>query len=181
MTAHDLLTSLLSLVLKLFGDADDEVSSTIIPFMNMYMMQLKAKQKSFALNEQENQFIVNMLNIIRNKARYRDDFNFDPLKQDEYEAGFLEYRRELFILFKNSVRLAPEMVKEFTKSTLLHALNNQNSHFSDIEIGLTLFYQIGEMFTDEVQVSSGTNTTYFEQLIAAIIEVSKLPSMKINY
>jgi exportin-T len=177
--SYNLLNSLLPLGFKLFGDKDDEVSSNMVTFLSSFMMQLKAKQKFYLLTEQENQYVVNMIQIIRNKARYTDDFNFDPLSQDEYEAGFLEYRRELMVLFKNTVRLAPDMVKEFTKSSLLHALNNQaNIHFSEVEIGLTLFHQIGEIFTEEIQQQNTPNEAsgYFEQLLAAIIEASKLNS-----
>jgi hypothetical protein len=163
---------LLPLAFKIFGDQDDEVSSNISTFMSSYLMQLKAKQKLSSISEQEKQHVVGMLQIIRNKGRYTEDFNFDPTKQDEYEAGFLEYRRELMILFKNSVRLLPDLVKEFTKSSLLHALTNQGSPFPDIEIGLTLFHQIGEMFNEEVQQGIG-DKTYFEQLLAAVIEASK--------
>jgi hypothetical protein len=163
------LNSLLPLAFQLLGDQDDEVSSNMVSFMSSYMMQLKAKQKTSMLSEQERQYIVTMLQIVRNKARYTEDFHFDPLTQDEYEAGFLEYRRELMILFKNSVRLLPDLVKEFTKSSLIHALSNQGAPFSETEIGLTLFYHIGEMF------SEGTGEDdYFATLLGAIIEASTL-------
>lgn len=187
--ANNLLLSILPLCFKLFGDQDDEVSSNMVTFMSAYLMQLKSKQKNLQLTEEHqrqiNQQIIEMLQTIRKKAQYRYDFNFDPLKQDEYEAGFLEYRRELMILFKNTVRWAPELTKAFTKSSLLHALSpdnlqglkNPNAPFADLEIALTLFYQIGEIFTEEISTPSNPNqegSTYFEQLLAAIIEASKL-------
>ncbi|KAL0489189.1 exportin-T [Acrasis kona] len=169
--AYILMTNLIPLVFKLFGDEDDETSGNVITFINNYMMQLKLKQKAkIPTNDIEKQHVASMLQIIRTKCRYRDDYNFDPLQQDEYEVGFTEYRRELLLMYKNSARLVPDMVREFTKGALLHGVTNlQTVHFSEVEIGLALFYHIGEMFNEDKEI---INDVFFQQCLTAIIEAN---------
>ncbi len=45
------------------------------------------------LTETELAEVGTMIRIVRQKARFTEDYIFDPEKQDEYEANFLEYRR----------------------------------------------------------------------------------------
>ncbi len=47
------------------------------------------------------------LNIIRNKLKYMDDFDFNS--KDEEEAQFLEYRKELRGIFKIITKISPQV------------------------------------------------------------------------
>lgn len=49
--------------------------------------------KKDSLTQVETQQLGTLLDIIKKKGRYTDDFQFDPSNQSDYEAMLLEYRR----------------------------------------------------------------------------------------
>jgi exportin-T len=131
------LEKVLPVIFKLFSDQDDQVSSNVVGFISSYIQTLKKNPHS--------QQITMILDVIRRKARYTDDFNFDPMKQDEYESGFLEYRRELFTLFKNIAKISPLITKSYVQNALTNTFKIMNmTHFAELEVDLSLFYNIGE-------------------------------------
>lgn len=84
-----------------------------------------------------------MLQIIRNKSKYALNFDFD--KKDEEEAEFLNYRKELGILFKGVTKLSPQLVANFIHSTIETVIKNfQNASFADVEISLYLLQLMGD-------------------------------------
>lgn len=112
-----------------------------------------------------------LLQIIYVKAQYTNEYEFDPSKQDEYEADFLEYRRNLFTLFKSVTRMVKSISIEFLKSKMMNVLKNYSSlPFQEIEIALNLFYHIAEPLASE---ALNGEDHFFTQSFCAILTNSK--------
>jgi exportin-T len=170
--AYNTLQEFLPFIFKLFADQDDQVSSNVVDFMNNYIAQLNKKQKVMPLSDVEQAQIRTMFQVVRTKARYTEDFIFEPVKQDEYEVGFLQYRQELFVVLKNATRIAPQIAKEYVEFELLRTLNlfrsdGKSMKFWDLEIALTLFYELGENFSKEI--NDATDSAYFRNLLTEVI------------
>ncbi|KAL9646930.1 hypothetical protein ABK040_013789 [Willaertia magna] len=184
--SYQLLQQLLPFIYSLFADKDDQVSSTISAFLNDYILTVKKHSNLFQTDNTMIQQFEVILNTIKNKGQFTEDFNFNPKDQDEYEAGFLEYRKELVVLFKNVGTIAPDMVKQFVKSYLTQVLSNiQGLKFSEIELALSLFYYTGEIFPNEAfkPVTKENNTqNYFGPLVALVISsnISSYPHSHIQ-
>lgn len=90
---------------------------------------------------------------------------------------------------KNATRIAPMVVKRVIEGDLLQVLNAYRTNsgsvaFSDLEIILTLFYQLGEIFPKEA-TDPALDNGYFQKLLAEIVSsgVSFYPheSVQISY
>jgi exportin-T len=166
-------------IFKLFSDKDDQVSSNILPFLN-YCISIIRKIPQF-LDDLPGYFKV-ILTIIKDKAQYRSDFNFDIEEQDEYEAGFIQYRKDLFVLYKNLGIVIPDMTKQFIENLIQYTLQNLNQlKFSEIEISLSLLYFTAEIFQGEA-TKPNAETSFFSNLIYQVIksEISKFPHFMIQ-
>ncbi|KAG2385530.1 hypothetical protein C9374_003345 [Naegleria lovaniensis] len=148
-SASKILQDIFPFVLALFADADDQVSSSVIKFLNDFVSVIK-KSKTLQFETLQTQ-LHEMLTTIQKKAKFTEDFKFDPSQQDDYETGFLEYRRELFVLYKNIGIIAPDLMKHFIHALTNHTIGNLNVlGFADAEICLTLLYITAEVFPDMI-------------------------------
>ncbi len=81
----------------------------------------------------------------------------------------------MFVVAKNATRLAPAVVKQIIESDLFQILNAYRTNgasaipFADLEIVLTLFYQLGEIFPKEAINPALDNGAYFQKCLAEII------------
>jgi len=116
-----------------------------------------------------------ILTTIQTKGRYTEDFRFEPNLQDDYEKGFLEYRRELFVIFKNIGTLNPGLVKQFIQALVRHTLSNiQSLSFGDIEIALTLLYVSAEIFPEQpAKPNQPPEENIFYNLVLDVVNSSK--------
>ena len=112
------------------------------------------------LTTKQTEHITLFLQIIRNKMKYIDSFNFT--KNDEDEVAFLEYRRVLWLFFietkieftciqklkgiyKIITKLSPQMVANFVHATVNAVIANFSSlSFFDVEVALNLLYSMGD-------------------------------------
>ncbi len=93
MQAGQILDSLLPILVTLLGDENDEVSSNVLAFFDLYVSLFKVKE----IFDSRSQQLAALLEVIRTKCRYTEEFEFDISKQSEYEASILEYRRVLLL------------------------------------------------------------------------------------
>ena len=116
-----------------------------------------------------------MLSTIQKKAKFTEDFKFDPSQQDDYETGFLEYRKELFVLYKNIGIIAPDLMKQFIHALTSHTISNLNVlGFADAEICLTLLYITAEVFPDMInRPNVNQQENIFFNLLLQIVGSSK--------
>jgi exportin-T len=170
---YNALQQFLPFIFKVFGDNDDDVSSQVTEFITAHIHRLKKKLQTGALSDIEHKELEIILQLVTKKAKFNEDFIFEPLKQQEYERDFLLYRLDMFTIFKNVARVAPTISKQFVEFELTNVLNifRENSSrlvFWDYEVALTLFYHLGEAFPREANdptIDSG----YFRKLLSDII------------
>lgn len=140
---ESLLQSFLVLAFKFMSHPDDGVSEETIQFLQKYVNQIK---KNKTMNEvQQEQFRVLLL-IIKNKISLDDQFDFDRML--EYESQTLEFRKNLFTLFKTIAFIHPQLAAQMVQSFIDDI--PQQDPFA-LEGTLQLFYLLGEGVSVEVQ------------------------------
>lgn len=155
-------------MLKLLSDESEEVSENIVQYFIDYINSLK-KLPNYDLK-----FLKDLFNIIIQKCKYPLDFNFNVEEQNEYDVGFLEYRKELLNLYSTIARNC-EHVKEWLSPFLNQAIQKCfEMHWTELEIVLTLFnYTI----INRPNESNNTKNNFFPPAFYAIVK-SKISSVK---
>lgn len=99
------------------------------------------KQKP--INEAERRRVESLLFIIFEKTKYDDSFYFD--RDGEEEAMFLEFRKQLRVLFDNVAALDRDLVLTRVRDLVNATLPRwQSLNFAEVEAALTFLYQLGE-------------------------------------
>ena len=84
-----------------------------------------------------------MLNIIINKTKYDSSFNFDHEGEDE--AMFLEYRKNIKLVFDSIAQLDNDLVLATVKNLVLDTTANwPMKSYADIENSLYLLFVLAE-------------------------------------
>jgi len=135
------LEAKLPMMLRLLRSTDDDVSGCIAQFAHDYVTLLKQMSP---IGDQHKSCVREMLCIIINKMKYDpDSYCFGA--EGEEEAMFQEYRKELQVIFNNLGALDGQMLLEVVNGVVTRTLNNwQSAKFEDIEVAVTLLYQLGE-------------------------------------
>jgi len=138
--AAEMLERSLLLMFRFMNNEDDDVSQSVVGFATGYLHTMK---NNVDLTPKQNENLSLLLQIIRNKMKYDDSYNFD--KQDENEAAFQEYRKELRNLYKLITKINPQIVSTFVIATIT-AITTTNATLSyyDIEVALSLLYNMGD-------------------------------------
>jgi len=135
-----LLEAKIPLCFRFLSHEDDDVSSAVMDFAKEYVQLLKQKP---TVNDTERQRVESLLFIIFEKTKYDEGFYFD--RDGEEEAIFLEYRKQLRVLFDNVAALDRELVLNRVRDLVNMTLPRwQTSPFSEVEAALTFLYQLGE-------------------------------------
>lgn len=127
-------------VLQVFNHTDDDISESVSEYCMHYISILKTTK--IQTREQQSH-IESMFNIIISKTKYDSSFNFD--NEGEDEAMFLEYRKNIKLVFDSIAQLDNDFVLASIKKLVLEITANWPSKsYADIENALYLLYLIGE-------------------------------------
>lgn len=130
----------LPFVLLLLNHADDDISECVSEYCMHYIGILK-QNKMLTREQQAN--IENMLNIIINKTKYDSSFNFDHEGEDE--AMFLEYRKNIKLVFDSIAQLDNDLVLATVKNLVIDTTANwPMKSYADIENALYLLFVLAE-------------------------------------
>ncbi|KAK3739040.1 hypothetical protein QZH41_001126 [Actinostola sp. cb2023] len=119
--------SLLYFGAQFLGDDDDDISHTVHGFAYAYLTLLKQ----------------GILYIVIKKMKYDDSYNF--AHEDEDEVMFMEFRKEMKVLFDNIAQLDHNLVLVTVNNVLNSTLGRlQELDFMDVEIAVRLVFMLGE-------------------------------------
>lgn len=133
-------------LVRYLNDEDDDVSMAVIPFAVGYVGVLKSLNDNMTKSQSE--MLKQLLLISISKMKYDEGYNF--LTEGEDEVMFMEYRRELKVLFDNITQLSSELVLDTVHQLLMTTLNQlDNEAFMNVEVALRFFYMMGEVLPDK--------------------------------
>ncbi|XP_072181720.1 exportin-T-like [Diadema setosum] len=134
------IESKLPLMFMFLGHEDDDISLAVCEFAKDYVGILK---QIGTLNEGQMAYFQRLLLILLDKFRYDETYNFDS--QGEDEIMFLDYRRQLKVLFDNLAQLNQSLVLTSVHSIVMETLGQwRNKKFIDAELAVRLLYMLGE-------------------------------------
>ncbi|CAG7834393.1 unnamed protein product [Allacma fusca] len=113
------IESKVNLALDFLGFPYDEVSSSVFDFIRDYLHLIKTKPM---LNEHEKQHLVKTLQTVTKKMRVDDDYNFE--NEGEEEACFMEFRKQMKVLFDNVALIDKSLVLEHVQGMVTNSLQN---------------------------------------------------------
>ncbi|ESO01347.1 hypothetical protein HELRODRAFT_192301 [Helobdella robusta] len=165
--ALDALQPKLGLLLKLFGNDDDDVSRTTINFLTDYIGLLKMLPSSSEVSS----FVEQVLCVLLKKMRYMKGYNFNH--EGEEECDFQEYRKELKIVFVNLSSLDCDVLLKYVASNFNVVMSSlqQTTSFEDVEVAIySLFLLVEVMPTSN---TGGRTSKVPEQRINILYEMIK--------
>ncbi|XP_065829069.1 exportin-T-like [Oscarella lobularis] len=134
------IESKLPLLYRFLGDEDDDVSQCVLGFAQAYVAILK---HSGDLAQRCRSHVSNILSIAIKKLRYDESYDFDSEGEDE--AMFMEYRKQLKLLFDSLVLLDPELCLLTIRDYVARVFENiETCPFEDTEVALRLVYMLGD-------------------------------------
>eukprot|EP00960_Hanusia_phi_P061273 764794-Hanusia_phi.AAC.4 len=144
LQAQTQLQDLMPLALGCAMNENDDVSSASMEFVTIFVNSLK---KLDPLPEFHLEQLSGVLSVLLRKLRYSSDFDFqNPLESEEF---WLEYRKEILIIFKNISRIAPDLTVSFVQDCMNGLIagttNGSQSNWPEIEAVLTMLYELGEV------------------------------------
>eukprot|EP01120_Amphizonella_sp_Union-15-10_P008954 TRINITY_DN3307_c0_g1_i3.p1 TRINITY_DN3307_c0_g1~~TRINITY_DN3307_c0_g1_i3.p1 ORF type:complete len:958 (+),score=155.65 TRINITY_DN3307_c0_g1_i3:139-3012(+) len=156
------LSDCLQLMFKYMNHPDYSVSHQALAFASLYLNSIKKLHKLGQITNDHVEHLKLYLQIIRNKLKYDDTFDFENTKEQE---SLVRYRMELSNLFKGITQILPELVASFVRLQISNIPKQENiSLFSpyDIEVSIYLFYLMGEGLPDAVVKNT---KSFFNQVI----------------
>ncbi|ESO82555.1 hypothetical protein LOTGIDRAFT_197880 [Lottia gigantea] len=127
-------------MLRFLGDEDDHVSGEVTGFAQDYIALLK---QVVPLSPRQRENVEGLLYTIISKMKYDDSYNFE--EEGEDEAMFLEYRKQLKVIFNNLALLDTDLLISNVLNVVTRTLPNWESvDFRDVEIAVCLMYMLGE-------------------------------------
>jgi len=134
------LESKLPFVLYLLNHTDDDISECVTEYCMHYISLLKVNKIQ---NREQQANIESMFKIVINKTKYDTSFNFE--NEGEEEAMFLEFRKNIKLVFDSIAQLDNDFALATVKTYVLEITSNwQMKSFTDIENALYLLYLLGE-------------------------------------
>jgi exportin-T len=141
--AHELFISLekkLPYALVLLNHSDDDISESVTEYCMHYISILKTNKLKHL---EQKTHIENIFNIVINKTKYDSSFNFD--NEGEDEAMFLEYRKNVKLVFDSIAQLDNDFVLTTVKNLVVNVANSwQMKSYIEIENALYLLYNLAE-------------------------------------
>eukprot|EP00039_Didymoeca_costata_P011075 m.152352 g.152352 ORF g.152352 m.152352 type:complete len:972 (-) comp15052_c0_seq1:171-3086(-) len=137
----------LPLMFTLLGHEYDEVSESVMPFVQDYVQYLKQRG---GVPEKDN--LSELIKVLFAKMRFDDEYDFEN-EDDEEEAEFLEFRKNLRIIITNVAQLNQDLVLEEGLQCVRRNLepaaivSGQLSPI-DIELGLSVVFEMGGIVTN---------------------------------
>lgn len=188
-TATSLLDSLFPAILKAVKAGDDEITASIAPFLLSYVARVRLARKRDP-TYQPGHIVANILDAVATGSRFPDDSavmipsqgtsDFCELTAAEEEAAMADRRQELFTIFRNAAKLAPEVAVATVAQRMRPALSIPDAPWQDVELAVSLLFQLGEggithastaLAIDAVMGAAGISTASSHHLVAlALLE-----------
>ncbi|KAL3158478.1 hypothetical protein ABBQ38_010710 [Trebouxia sp. C0009 RCD-2024] len=157
--ADKIIQDLLPAVLAALRHSEDEVAMAVVPFLVSWVARLKSNQKrTGGVPTEALHHIPAMLDSLAVCARFpQDSCNYPLTAADPTEAVaaeeecalVLDKRQDLFTLFKNTAKLAPEQSYAFVGMQLQGVVSHSKACWQDVELAISLLYQLGEGAAEE--------------------------------
>ena len=145
-------------------EADDlEASQSSLSFLHSYVGRLRKLLPSAQQLAEHETTLEQLLVALARKSLYPDDFCFEH--EDEAEATFLAYRRELATLFKGVARLHGKLAQDFVARLLQSATKVAGVPWAHLEVVLWLLYHLGEGLPEAAQKGAGPLQAAMEGLV----------------
>ncbi|XP_064399906.1 exportin-T-like [Halichondria panicea] len=153
---------------RFLSDEDDGVSETVIEFAVQYIGVLKQRSN---LSDNDRLQLQSLLRAVVNKLKYDEDYNFDS--EGEEEIMFIDYRKQLKVLFDNIAQLDPYMVLQSTDAMLSSVLSNMTSEpFMNIELVLRVFHMIGEVIASKQYGAVNVSGSIWHKMMTTVLQSS---------
>ncbi|CAM6105358.1 unnamed protein product [Calypogeia fissa] len=170
-TALMMLDEVLPSVFYFMSHGNEDISSTTFQFLSNYVGRMKS---GMVCNGKQAAHVAQILEVIRNRMLH------DPSNEDclvgpdrigqEEEEKLLDYRKDLFGLFRIIHRVAPDVTRTFVQSTLRAALANPDVSFENVEAAISLLYVLGEGVTeDALKVGNGVLGDMVKMLLSSSV------------
>ncbi|XP_074646295.1 exportin-T-like [Tubulanus polymorphus] len=164
------------LMLKFLDNEDDDVSGAVSLFAHDYITMLKSINP---ISEKQRQNIERTLYVIIRKMKYDECYNFDV--EGEEEAMFMEYRKQLKVVFNNLAQLDAQLVMVTVHNIVSQTLPNwKTADFRDVETAITVMYMIGEaipldvLSTCVLQIPQGQSLTASDTKLAVMNQLMRV-------
>ncbi|KAK2712042.1 hypothetical protein QYM36_010916, partial [Artemia franciscana] len=140
IVALDTVENKLPVIYTSFGNGDDNVSASVLEYINEYIIILKQKD---LLSSVDRQNLESLISINFEKMKYDESYDFE--NDGDEEAQFLEFRIQLKKLYVNIASLDKNLILSRTQQLVTSALGNwQTCKFQDAELAITCLYELGE-------------------------------------
>jgi exportin-T len=140
MLVFQCLENKIHYVLQLLAHTDDDIAESVYEYCIHYIGILKIVKIQ---TRDQQHHVESMFNIVINKMRYDTSYNFD--NEGEEETMFLEFRKNIRLLFNSITELDNDFVLSTVKKYVLDIMINWRvKSFTDVENALYIIYLIGE-------------------------------------
>lgn len=168
-------------MVRFLSDEDDDVSEGVFEFCHSYLGLLKQLNGCNPL-QRNTKYIKDILHVIINKMKYDQDFKFNH--EGDSEAEFLEFRKQMKILFCNLAKLDGDVVMKTSHELITCSLNNwRNMSVHDVELAIFVLYCLGEAFPGQMLFTDSSKSELFSSIMNLLItsEVSRHPHHAITH
>ncbi|XP_031566606.1 exportin-T-like isoform X2 [Actinia tenebrosa] len=166
--ANDTLQAIenkLPLLYRFLGDEDDDISHTINGFAYSYLLLLK---QASSLSAQQKQNLKGILYTVIKKMKYDESYNFS--REDEDEVMFMEFRKEMKVLFDNIAQQDANLVLVIVHNVLNSTLERlQEAKFMDVEIAVRLVFMLGEAIPAQQLYTDSSRFGALQQMLSALV------------
>ncbi|XP_032241987.2 exportin-T isoform X1 [Nematostella vectensis] len=154
----------IQLLFRFLGDDDDDISHTVNGFAHSYFQLLKQMS---TISDQQKQTLEGLLYVIIKKMTYDDLYNFD--QEGEDEVMFMEYRKEMKVLFDNISQLDANLVLMTVHNVLSASLGRlEEAEFMEVEMAIRLVFMLGEALPGQ-QLYTDSRFPLLQQMMGLIV------------
>jgi len=185
--AAQLLDALFPAVLTALRMANDEIATSVVPFVISYIARVRMLQKraNGVVPAQVIGQLPAILEATAACARFSDDSmvyaiapasSGENVAAEEEETAVSDRRQELFVLFKNTSKLVPEEAYSIVGRRLEAALPLAYSEttWQDAELAISLLFHLGEVGTeDALRLGTGQLAALAAGVIQAEVPASQ--------
>lgn len=150
---------------KFLDHDDDDVSQNVSGFGYSYLAVLKQISN---ISEQQKANLRGILHVIIKKMKYDESYNFEHEGEDE--VMFIEYRKEMKILFDNIAQLDPNLVLVSVHNILNSTFGKlDGAKFMDVEIAIRVLYMLGEAMSTQQLYSDASKFAALQQMMSLLV------------
>lgn len=165
-----MLDEVLPSVFYFMQHGDEDMSSSTFQFLSNYVARMKS---GLECNGKQAAHVEQILEVIRNRMLYdpssKDSLDGPDKEGLEEEERLMDFRKDLFGLFRSIYRVAPHITKSFIQSALLAALRSPDTSFENTEAAIALLHLLGEGVTEDALKA---DNAILEEMVRALLSAS---------